>query len=84
MSDGADHASVPTPAGTREPGDELVSMGMPNIDERDLGRGVDGGERSTGTDETRSGARGHEGEGCEMTKETSRNASIAVGSAEMK
>ena len=61
MSGGTDHTSVPTPAGTRGPGNGPVSMGISSIDERDLGRGVDNGERSTGTDETRSGARDYDG-----------------------
>ena len=38
-------------------------MGMPNIDDRDLGRRVDGGNRSTGTDEIQNGAMDHEKRG---------------------
>ena len=41
-----------------------ASMGTPNIDDGDLGRRVDDGKRSTGTDEIKNGAMGHEkGEG---------------------
>ena len=82
MSSGADHTSIPTPTGTRGPENDPVSMGVPNIDERGLGHGVDD-QRSTGTDETRSGAREHDGRGRD-DKETRRNTSIAVGSAEIK
>ena len=35
-------------------------MGMPNIDDRDLGCRVDDGNRSTGTDEIKNGAMDHE------------------------
>ena len=35
-------------------------MGMPNIDERDLGHRVDDGKRSTGTDGIKNGAMDHE------------------------
>ena len=35
-------------------------MGTPNIDDRDLGRRVDDGKRSTGTDEIKKGAMYHE------------------------
>ena len=35
-------------------------MGMPNIDDRDLGRRVDEGKRSTGTNEINNGAIDHE------------------------
>ena len=35
-------------------------MGMPNIDDRDLGRRVDEGKRSTDTDEIKNGAMDHE------------------------
>ena len=35
-------------------------MGMPNTDDRDLGRTVDGDKRSTGTDEIENGAMDHE------------------------
>ena len=38
-------------------------MGMPNIDDRDLGPRVDDGKRSTGTDEIEDGAMDHEKEG---------------------
>ena len=41
-------------------GNEPASMGMPNIDDRDLGRRVDDGKRSTGTDEIKNGAMDHE------------------------
>ena len=41
-------------------GKEPVSMGMPNIDDRDLGRRVDDGSWSTGTDEIKNGAIEHE------------------------
>ena len=46
-------------------------MGMPNIDDKDLGRSVDGGKRSTGTDETKNEATNHEqgGEGEEHPQE---------------
>ena len=83
MSGSADHASAPTPAGTRGPGDKPASMGMPNIDERDLDCEVDDGERTTGTDETRSGARHHEGRGRD-DEGGPRNVSIAAGSTGMK
>ena len=35
-------------------------MGMPNIDDKDLGRRVDHGKRSTGTDKINNGAMNHE------------------------
>ena len=35
-------------------------MRMPNIDDRDLGRRVDDGKRSTGTNEIKNGATNHE------------------------
>ena len=54
MKGGADNASVSTPAGVRRPGNELESVGMPKIDKRDLGCGIDNGERSTGMQEARS------------------------------
>ena len=57
-------------------------MGMPNIDGRDLGRRVDDGKRSTGTDEIQNAAMYHEKVGC--VKETRRKASFAAGSAGMK
>ena len=42
-------------------GNESVSMGMPNIDDRDLGRRVDDGKRSTcSTEEIKNGAMDHE------------------------
>ena len=83
MSSSADYTiHVPIPAGTRGPGNEQVSMGIPNIDERDLDCRVGGGERSIDTDEIRNGAKDHKGG--EIMKETIRNASIAVGSAGMK
>ena len=41
-------------------GNEPVSMGMPNTDDRDLGRRVDDDKRSTGTDEIGNGAMDHE------------------------
>ena len=41
-------------------GNEPVSMGMPNIDDRDLGRRVDDDKRSTGTDEIKNGAMDNE------------------------
>ena len=48
-------------------GNEPASMGMPNTDDRDLGRRVDDDIRSTGTDEIKNGAmdreNGGEGEG---------------------
>ena len=59
MSGGADHTSVPNPAGTKGPENDPVSMGMLNVD--NLGRGFDDGERSTGTNKARSGARDHDG-----------------------
>ena len=37
-------------------GNEPASMGMPNTDDRDLGRKVDDNKRSTGTDEIKNGA----------------------------
>ena len=62
-------------------GNEPASMGMPNTDDRDLGRRVDDDKRSTGTDEIKNGAITRKGE---RMKETRRKASFAVGSAEMK
>ena len=63
-------------------GNKPVSMGMPNIDDRGLGRRADDDKRSTGTNEIKNGGMGHEkGEG---TKETRRKASFAAGSAEME
>ena len=41
-------------------GNEPASMGMPNTDDRDLGRRVDDDKRSTGTDEIENGARDHD------------------------
>ena len=41
-------------------GNEPASIGIPNIDDRDLGRRVDDGKRSTGTDEIKNGAMDHE------------------------
>ena len=41
-------------------GNEPASMGMSNTDNRDLGRRVDDGKRSTGTDEVENGAMDHE------------------------
>ena len=41
------------------PGNEPASMGMPNTDDRDLGRSVDGDKRSIGTDEIKNGAMDH-------------------------
>ena len=41
-------------------GNELASIGMPNTDDRDLGRRVGDDKRSTGTDETENGAMDHE------------------------
>ena len=41
-------------------GDEPASMGMPNIDDRDLGRRIDDEKRSTGTDEIENEAMDHE------------------------
>ena len=41
-------------------GNEPASMGMPNADDRDLGRRVDDDKRSTGTDEIENGAIDHE------------------------
>ena len=41
-------------------GNEPASMGMPNTDDRDLGRRVDDDKRSTGTDEIENGAMNHE------------------------
>ena len=61
MSGDADHTSVTTPAGPIESGNDPAWMVIPDIDESDLGRGVNDDERSTGTDETRSGARDHDG-----------------------
>ena len=83
LSGGADHASVPTHVGTRIPGNEPVTMGISNLDKRDLGRRVDDNKRSTGTDETRSEARDHDG-GDKITKETLRNANSTAGSTGMK
>ena len=82
MSGGADHKNAQIPAGTRGPGNEPVSMGMPDNDEKDLGRKVDDVERITGADKIRNGARDHKGE--RMVKETSKNASLAVCSAGTK
>ena len=41
-------------------GNEPVSLGMPNIDDRKLNRRVDDDKRSTGTDELKNGAMDHE------------------------
>ena len=41
-------------------GNEPVSIGIPNIDDRDLGRRVDDGKWSTDTDEIKNGAVDHE------------------------
>ena len=41
-------------------GNEPASMGMPNTDDRDLGRRVDDDIRSTGTDKIKNGAMDHE------------------------
>ena len=41
-------------------GNEPASMGMPNTDDRDLGRRVDDDKRSTGTDKIENGAMDHE------------------------
>ena len=41
-------------------GNKPASMGMPNTDDRDLGRRVDDDIRSTGTDEIKNGAMDHE------------------------
>ena len=41
-------------------GNEPASMGMPNTDDRDLGRRVDDDIQSTGTDEIKNGAMDHE------------------------
>ena len=41
-------------------GNEPASMGMPNTDDRDLGRRVDDDKRSTGTDEIENGTMDHE------------------------
>ena len=41
-------------------GNESASMGMPNTDDRDLGRRVDDDIRSTGTDEIKNGAMDHD------------------------
>ena len=41
-------------------GNEPVSMGMPNTDDRGIGRKADDGKRSTGTDEIKNGAMDHE------------------------
>ena len=60
---------------------EPASMEMPNIDERDLGRRVDDGKPSTGTDEIKNGAMDHEKGGDD---EGDPKASFAVGSAGMK
>ena len=46
MNDVAVHTSFPTPVGMRGSGNESVSMGISNIDERDLGRGSEDGERT--------------------------------------
>ena len=66
-------------------GNEPASMGIPNTDDRDLGRRVDDDKRSTGTDEIENGGMEQwttrKGE---RMKETRRKASFAVGSAEMK
>ena len=63
-------------------GNEPMSMGMPKIDDRDLGHSVDNGKRSTGTDGIENGAMDHDKGGCD--KETRRKASFAAGSAGMK
>ena len=47
----------------RTSGNEPASMGMPNIDDGDLGRRVDDDKRSTGTDEIENGAMDHEKRG---------------------
>ena len=41
-------------------GNEPMSMGMPNIDDRDLGHRVDDGKRSSGTDGIKNGAMDHQ------------------------
>ena len=41
-------------------GNEPASMGLPNIDDRDLGRSVDDDKRSTGTGESKYGEMDHE------------------------
>ena len=41
-------------------GNEPASMGIPNIDDRDLGRRVDNGKWSTGSDKINNGAMDHE------------------------
>ena len=41
-------------------GNEPASMGMPNTDDRELGRRFDDNKRSTGTDEIKNGAMDHE------------------------
>ena len=41
-------------------GNEPASVGMPNTDDRDLGRRVDDDKRSTGMDEIENGAMDHE------------------------
>ena len=40
-------------------GNEPMSMGMPNINDRDLGHRVDNIKRSSGTDEIKNGAMNH-------------------------
>ena len=54
----ADRARVPKLTHPRGLVDEMASMGMMDTDERDLGDGVEDGERSIGAEETRSGPRG--------------------------
>ena len=84
VSDSADHTSVSTPADTRGPGNDPVSMGIPNIDERTWAA-----ESTTANGEQARTKPGVEqgitmGKGSELTKETRNNASIVVGSAGMK
>ena len=57
-------------------------MGMPNTDNRDLGRRVDDDIRSTDTDEIKNGAMDHEKGG--EDEGDPQKSSFAVGSAEMK
>ena len=84
MSGGADHTNVPTPAGTRGPGNNSASIGIPNIDEKDWVA-----ESTTANGAQAQTEPGVEhgimmGKGGEMTNKTRRNGSIAVGSFGMK
>ena len=72
---------IPAPE-TLTSGNEPVSMRMPNIDDRDLGRRVDVANGAQALTKSRT-EQWTTGKG-EMMKETRRKASLTVGSAGMK